>query len=294
MSLAPHAELSPWFPRGQPCRRAQAPRLRAAARALTKKDKPLWVIDTHAGAGCYSLEQRLRGQERRVRDGHRAGCGPAAIFPAPLADYVAQVRAVNPDGVLRIYPGSPQIALQMTRDQDRLRLFERHTNESKALQEAFRDAGRRVAVVAGDGFAGLKAVLPPPSRRGLALIDPSYENASDYAAVLDGDARRAAALRHRHLCRLVSAGAASRIGGPARPSCAASPPGDWLDVSLDVKAPAADGFGLVRQRHVRLQSSVESGNAPARGDAEPRSSAGPRRARGVRPRIPADLNGASG
>src|SRR4030095_4999136 len=93
-------------------------------------------------------------------------------------------QALNADGVLRFYPGSPHLALQMTQDQDRLRLFELRPSERRALQDYVRGAGRRVSAVGVDGFAGLKSVLPPPSRRGLVLIDPSYETQSDYRTVL--------------------------------------------------------------------------------------------------------------
>jgi 23S rRNA (adenine2030-N6)-methyltransferase len=210
--------------------------------ALTKKDKPLWVVDTHAGAGCYSLEQGYAVRNAEFENGI-ARLWSRENLPAPLADYVREVRAVNPDGVLRNYPGSPQIALQMTREQDRLRLFERHPNESKALQAYMLGAGRRVAIVAGDGFAGLRAVLPPPSRRGLVLIDPSYEDKAEYHAVLEAirDAlQRFAtgtyAVWYPQLQRRESEnlpGQLRRLAGP-----------DWLHVSLSVMAPAVDGFGL--------------------------------------------------
>jgi 23S rRNA (adenine2030-N6)-methyltransferase len=209
---------------------------------LTKKDKPLWVIDTHAGAGCYSLEQRYAAKNAEFETGigrlwSRKG------LPAPLADYVEQVRAVNPDGVLRTYPGSPQFALQMTRDQDRLRFFELHTNESKALQDCFRSADRRVAVIAGDGFAGLRAVLPPPSRRGLVLIDPSYEQTSDYHAVLA--AMRDALQRFATGTYVVWYPQVQRRESENLPDqLRRLAGGDWLDVSLKVMAPAAGGFGL--------------------------------------------------
>ena len=85
------------------------------------------------------------------------------------------------DGKLRVYPGSPQIAFALLRPQDRLRLFELHSTEQKVLAGHFAGAGRRVTVTPGDGFAGVRAVLPPPSRRGLVLIDPSYETRDDYA-----------------------------------------------------------------------------------------------------------------
>ncbi len=150
----------------------------ALLRILTRKDKPLLVLDTHAGAGMYSLEQGFAVKNAEFRNGIALLWGRDDL-PAPVADYLDQVRAVNSDGVLRHYPGSPRVALGMLRPQDRLRLFELHSTEVQVLAQQFARDGRRVSVTAGDGFAGLKAVLPPPSRRGLVLIDPSYELASD-------------------------------------------------------------------------------------------------------------------
>jgi len=209
---------------------------------LTRKDKPLWVVDTHAGAGCYALDE---GYAARTAE-FESGIGrlwERTDLPPALADYVEAVRAVNPDGRLVSYPGSPQLAFQLTREQDRLRLFELHTNESKALQAYFQGAGRRVAVVAGDGFAGLRAVLPPPSRRGLALVDPSYETTSDYhavrAAIRDALQRFATgvyAVWYPQLRRRESVELPDQLRRLAT--------GDWLHVSLSVRAPAADGFGL--------------------------------------------------
>jgi 23S rRNA (adenine2030-N6)-methyltransferase len=210
--------------------------------ALTKKDKGLWVIDTHAGAGAYSLEQGFATQNAEFESGI-ARLWRLEHLPAAVSDYVAKVRAINPDGVLRVYPGSPMIAMQMMRDQDRLRLFERHTNESKALQSCMADAGRRVTVVAGDGFAGLKAVLPPPTRRGLVLVDPSYENAAEYHAVPDAirDAlKRFATGTYAVWYPKVERREAASLPGELRRLAG----GDWLDVALDVTVPAHDGFGL--------------------------------------------------
>jgi len=211
-------------------------------RHLTRKDKPLWVIDTHAGAGCYSLEEGYATKNAEFENGI-GRLWTRQDLPAPLADYVEQVRNVNPDGVLRNYPGSPQFALQLTREQDRLRFFELHTNESKALDEYFRGAGRRVAVVAGDGFAGLKAVLPPPSRRGLALIDPSYENKSDYRAVLvamDDALQRFATGTYAVWYPQVQRRESENLPEQLRRLAGS----DWLHLSLTVVTPAADGFGL--------------------------------------------------
>jgi 23S rRNA (adenine2030-N6)-methyltransferase len=211
-------------------------------RHLTRKDKPLWVIDTHAGAGSYPLEQGFAATRMEYRDGI-GRLWTRRSLPAALADYVEQVRQANPDGALRVYPGSPQIALQLIRAQDRLRLFELHGNESRALQAHFAGAGRRVAVVAGDGYAGLKAVLPPPSRRGLVLIDPSYELLADYRAVrsairdaLGRFATGTYAVWYPQLQRRESQSLPDELQRLAA--------GDWLHAWLRVKAPAADGFGL--------------------------------------------------
>jgi 23S rRNA (adenine2030-N6)-methyltransferase len=211
-------------------------------RLLTQKDKPLWVLDTHAGAGAYALDSKFAAKRREYADGI-GRLWNSADLPAPLRDYVAQVRACNPDGALRVYPGSPQIALQLLRPQDRLRLWELHGTEQKMLAERYATAGRRVTVTAGDGFAGLKSALPPPSRRGLALLDPSYETLDDYRAVVgtlaDGLRRFPTGafavwhplLQRREAQRLPTT--LLRLAG-----------GDWLHAVLQVSTPRSDGFGL--------------------------------------------------
>ena len=209
---------------------------------LTQKDKPLYVVDTHAGAGVYSLEE---GYATRLAE-HEAGIGALwsrRDLPPVVEAYVAQVRRANPDGMLRRYPGSPQVAQQVLRPQDRLRLFERHPTEVRMLADWARDAGRQVSVTAGDGFAGLRAVLPPPSRRGMALIDPSYETAGDYhdvlAAVRDAQQRFPTGV-YAVWYPLLQRREAERLPGQLRQAAL----GDWLDAALRVTAPAADGFGL--------------------------------------------------
>lgn len=209
---------------------------------MAAKDKPFWVIDTHAGAGCYSLA----GTFARKNAEYKSGIGrlwERNDLPAALADYLRQVRAANPDGALRTYPGSPQIALQMMRPGDRLRLFELHTTESQVLQVHFRGAGRRVSIQAADGFAGLKALLPPPSRRGLVLIDPSYEDKADYRKVVDtmSDAlQRFATGTYAVWYPLIQRKEAQALRGQLQRLAE----GDWLDVWLKVMAPSEDGLGL--------------------------------------------------
>jgi 23S rRNA (adenine2030-N6)-methyltransferase len=214
----------------------------ALLRILTRKDKPLVVLDTHAGAGLYSLEQGFAMRNAEFRDGI-ARLWERDDLPAPVADYLDQVRAVNADGVLRHYPGSPRIALGVLRPQDRLRLFELHSTEGPILARQFAQDGRRVTVTAGDGFAGLKAVLPPPSRRGLALIDPSYELASDYRAVvaaLHDGMQRFATGTYAVWYPLLQRRESIQLPDKLRQAVSA----DWLDVALQVKAPSLEGRGL--------------------------------------------------
>ena len=201
------------------------------------------VVDTHAGAGAYSLDPGTYAAKNAEFD---TGIGRLWAGPdrsGALADYLAQIRAFNPGGDLRSYPGSPQLAMQMTREQDRLRLFEWHPTEGQVLREYFRAAGRRVVVRNEDGFDGLKSLLPPQARRALVLIDPSYEDKDDYARVVatmrDALQRFATgiyAIWYPQVRRRESRQLPEQLQKLGR--------GDWLRVSLSVKAPPADGFGL--------------------------------------------------
>ncbi len=214
-------------------------------RYLGQKDKPYWIVDTHAGAGCYLLDQGYAMQNAE----HVSGISrlwSRNDLPPPLADYVAAVHAFNADGRLRRYPGSPYIAMKLMREQDRLRLFELHSTDNKLLRENFTrdfpDDERRVAIGQADGFMELKAVLPPPPRRGLTLIDPAYEDKRDYLRTImttkEGLARFGTgmfAIWYPQLNR----GDATQL--PEKLKKLAD---DWLNVALTVHAPAADGYGM--------------------------------------------------
>jgi len=151
-------------------------------RLLASKDKPFWVIDTHAGAGLYALDEGHATQNREF-DGGIGRLWPRQDLPPAVARYVDLVRSLNPDGELRRYPGSPWFALTLSREADRIWLFERHTADCEALRRTIGARERRVRVECGDGFAGLRGLLPPAPRRGLVVIDPSYETRDDYHAV---------------------------------------------------------------------------------------------------------------
>ena len=211
-------------------------------RYLEQKDKPFWVIDTHAGAGVYALDS---GYATKLAE-YETGIGKLWTrqdLPAPLAEYVDLVRSLNPDGQLRVYPGSPWLSLHTLRAQDRLHLFELHTSDARLLQKNFSEAGRQVKIATADGLAGLKALLPPAPRRGLVLMDPSYEVREDYRHVLH-------ALRDQ-LPRFPTGTYAlwypqlARIESKQLPDKLQRQVGkNWLHVALTVHAPTADGVGL--------------------------------------------------
>ena len=161
----------------------------ATLQHLLQKDAALTVLDTHAGAGLYRLDGDYAATSAEAADGIARLVPPATpgtLAPA-LQDYVDMVRAFNQGQVTRVYPGSPFIAQRLLREQDKLKLFELHPTDARALagNVAQLEAGRQVAVLAEDGFEGIKKFLPPPARRALVLCDPSYEIKSDYARVLD-------------------------------------------------------------------------------------------------------------
>ena len=209
---------------------------------LIQKDKPLWYVDTHAGAAGYALGEAW-AQKNAEFDTGIGRLWARKDVPASLAPYLHEVRALNPESTLQFYPGSAQIAMQMLREQDRLRLFELHSTESRELRAHFAKDAPRVLVQAGDGFDGLKSVLPPPSRRGLALIDPSYEDKRDYArarATLEDALQRFATGVYVLWYPVVQ----RRESQQFPESLKRLQRKNWLHVSLTVKAPAADGFGL--------------------------------------------------
>ena len=152
-------------------------------RHLAQKDKAFWYIDTHAGAGCYALDSGYATQNAEFKTGI-SRLWERDDLPGPLTDYVNLVKGLNPDSTLKLYPGSPLIARQYLRDQDRMRLFEMHPADSNLLQKNFTRPGTKVMIQTTDGFKAFKALLPPPPRRALVLVDPPYEDKQDYRRVV--------------------------------------------------------------------------------------------------------------
>jgi len=209
---------------------------------FNQKEKPYWVIDTHAGAGIYALEDAYAQKNAEFQSGV-ARLNSAQNLPNALNLYLNAVQSINANKTLKLYPGSPQIAMYHMRDQDKLRLFELHPSDFQLLQQHFKSNGRQVKADMADGFDGIKACLPPPTKRGVILIDPPYELKEDYLRVVNciqDSLKRFATgtymiwypllqrpepndmLKRLHALKLQ----------------------DWLDVQLSVQTPRADGMGM--------------------------------------------------
>jgi 23S rRNA (adenine2030-N6)-methyltransferase len=152
--------------------------------ALVRKEKPLCYLDTHAGTGLYDLTHPWARKNAEFGDGI-ARVWTRSDAPAGLAPYLAAVRAANPGGSLRAYPGSPQIACGLLRATDRAVLCELNKDDCAQLKALFA-SDARVGVHLIDGYLALKAFLPPAERRGLVLVDSSFDQAGEFVRLVEG------------------------------------------------------------------------------------------------------------
>jgi len=223
---------------------------------MNQKDAAYTYVDTHSGAGLYALDSGYASKNAEFETGI-APLWDKKDLPPALADYMDLVKALNPSGKMRYYPGSPYCADKVMREQDRLRLFELHPSEIKILSENFRklDAhaaeqglrptvrGKRVIISDGDGFESLKALLPPPSRRGLVLIDPPYEVKDDYRRVkvaLEDALKRFPTGTYAIWYPVLNRQESRQLPDKLK----RLPSKDWLNVTLSISGPTPDGFGL--------------------------------------------------
>jgi 23S rRNA (adenine2030-N6)-methyltransferase len=213
------------------------------------------AIDTHAGAGLYALDGEYASKNAEYETGI-ARLWERNDLPDAIAEYVDLVKSMNPNGRLRYYPGSPWCIDRTIREQDRLRLFEMHPTEGRVLEDNVRKLeahaaangqpaarGKRIIVQKSDGFQGLRALLPPPSRRGLVLIDPPYEDKNDYRKVRDALADalgRFATGTYAVWYPVLNRNESRRLPDQLKQL----PCKEWLDVTLSISGPAPDGFGL--------------------------------------------------
>ncbi len=152
-------------------------------KALHAKDKPFVYLETHAGSGRYDLESEAARKTNEARAGIGRLWPQREKFPE-LVDYFSAVQALNRGGSPRFYPGSPQLARTLLRAQDRMLLFELVPEECARLRDEFAHEPQ-VQIFCQDGYAGLKAQLPPRERRGLVLIDPPYEAGGEFAQAFE-------------------------------------------------------------------------------------------------------------
>lgn len=154
---------------------------------MQQKDKAFRILDTHAGIGLYDLSSEEAQKTGEWRDG--IGRLMEAEMPAAvktvLAPYLDSVRAFNPDGGLKHYPGSPKLSRMLMRPQDRLSAMELHPDDHETLRRLF-DGDFQSRITQLDGWLSLGAHLPPKEKRGIVLVDPPFEIVGEYERMVDG------------------------------------------------------------------------------------------------------------
>ncbi|QYJ84501.1 23S rRNA (adenine(2030)-N(6))-methyltransferase RlmJ [Shewanella aegiceratis] len=148
---------------------------------MHKKNKPMVYIDTHAGAGGYALSDEFAQKTGEYLEGV-AKLWDKQDLPEALSQYVSDIKHFNGSDELELYPGSPAFVDMNLRDNDRMMLHELHGTDHQLLEEQL-GGDKQIKVIKGDGLKGLLAAVPPLERRGVILIDPSYEMKSDYQEV---------------------------------------------------------------------------------------------------------------
>ena len=208
---------------------------------MKQKDKPFWYIDTHAGAGLYGLTEGYATQNAEFEEGI-AKLMAASQLPQSLADFVTQIKQFN-HHALAFYPGSPMVAQDFLRADDKMRLFELHPSDFKLLIENFKGQTKQVKIEQQDGFAGIKACLPPPTRRAAVLIDPPYEDKQDYQRVVsmikDSLTRFATGTYMVWYPLLQRPEPTEMINDLMRLN-----PASWLHVTMTIHEPSFEGFGM--------------------------------------------------
>jgi 23S rRNA (adenine2030-N6)-methyltransferase len=206
---------------------------------MNQKDKPYWYIDTHAGAGMYALESEFAQKNAEFESGI-ARLFSVKNLPDSLVNFTEIIKKYNLSK-LEFYPGSPKIAESILRNNDKMRLFELHPNDYKLLNENFKN--RQTKIELQNGFTGIKACLPPPTKRAVVLIDPPYELKDDYLHVVE--------CMRDNLKRFATGTYLIWYPLLQRPEPLAMvetlkklQPNNWLDVNSNIEAPNTDGFGM--------------------------------------------------
>ena len=153
---------------------------------MTRKEKGFHYIDSHSGAGMYQLNDEYAQKTGEYKDGI-AKLVKETDHPEALQPYIDVINELNPNSEINdldIYPGSPGIAKRFMRRQDSTHLFELHPTDIQHLTD-FCYRWKKAFIKQSDGYQGVLGLLPPPSRRGVVLIDPPYELKEDYLKAVD-------------------------------------------------------------------------------------------------------------
>jgi 23S rRNA (adenine2030-N6)-methyltransferase len=159
--------------------------------ALQKKEKGFLYLDTHAGRGSYDLTAADKGDTQARKPEYPDGIGrlwTRTDLPEAIAGYVALVKKFDAEqggagAAPRFYPGSPWLARWLARPQDRLVLCEKHPEEFELLDIGLAREPK-VSLQERDGYGALRAMLPPPEKRALVLMDPPFEAADEFARMV--------------------------------------------------------------------------------------------------------------
>ncbi|AFN35739.1 23S rRNA (adenine(2030)-N(6))-methyltransferase RlmJ [Taylorella equigenitalis] len=218
---------------------------------FNKKDSPYWVIDTHAGAGIYDLTSEWANTKAEYVTGIKALWN--ANLPYELKEYVQYIKDFNevepnkgPES-LTAYPGSPWIALEFIRDTDKLKLFELHPTEIDILKNNLSfdelQLKRQIQINFLNGFQGLIGLLPPSTKRAIVLIDPSYEDKTDYKSVIRSI--KESLKRFKTGCYLIWYPLVQRaeVHDMLR-HLKNLPETKWINAQLTISKPPKDGYGL--------------------------------------------------
>ena len=208
---------------------------------FNQKATPYSVIDTHAGAGLYALNDKFAQKNVEFETGIAKLINTKNLAQS-LLQFVQIIQSFNNDDSLDFYPGSPKITERFLRSQDKLRLFELHPNDYQLLTTHFLPTNRQTMVTMQDGFIGLKACLPPLSKRGIVLIDPPYEIKDDYQRLVDcikdslsRFATGTYCIWYPLLQRPEPALMVEKLMGISN---------KWLQVELSIQAPNIDRYGM--------------------------------------------------
>lgn len=149
---------------------------------LILKEKPLFYLETHSGKGSYDLMDKQAEKTKEYKDGISLLWADRQSLPPVFDEYLQIISQLNPNNSLRYYPGSPSLAINKLRIQDRMYFCELHPKEFAVLRLQPR-LQKKVHFSNTDGMEALKAFLPPPEKRGLIFIDPSFEIKDEYKEI---------------------------------------------------------------------------------------------------------------